>query len=483
MKYYAVTEDPNELFHYGVKGMKWGKHLFGDKPKSPGYKRAASKLRASLKSNASKAKAGWKSVSSTLGEKMRKRQETKFENAVKAAQDRVKKNELLFAKNEIKQQEKASKQAYKDLARSQKESAREAKDFKKYKKQIDKIQRMAELSDFKASMKQDSKESKAEKHMDKYMQEAREGRLKYGKLTDEQVGRVTERLALENQARRLGGTENPRFTKDLKSALRQGILSGIASGTSTAMTEVARAKVQNTLGKRTLMKQAKNQAKMQKEQNRIRNKKSHHDIVQEVKQEAYETRVREGAGFFDRNLKNTFRTSHNQAEYLKKLNKEHEDSENRKWLQNEIYKKYVTTMPSGKNLVGDKLEGTLNGMIERYNDDDIYKKVYGKDRNAAKEKKSITDNPTFNYINKKLTKMEQNYEKSRHKSGPRLTLQDFIDISNAPIKYDQNMTNNQPDHTLWDIDPRKHRNGNYMPRHGVKNKDYLNYTPRHGIKE
>ena len=24
MKYYAVTDDPNELMHYGVKGMKWG---------------------------------------------------------------------------------------------------------------------------------------------------------------------------------------------------------------------------------------------------------------------------------------------------------------------------------------------------------------------------------------------------------------------------------------------------------------------------
>ena len=42
MKYYAVTEDPRELYHYGVKGMKWGQHIFGEdpRPKSPAYKKA-----------------------------------------------------------------------------------------------------------------------------------------------------------------------------------------------------------------------------------------------------------------------------------------------------------------------------------------------------------------------------------------------------------------------------------------------------------
>ena len=59
MKYYAVTEDPRELYHYGVKGMKWGQHIFGDKPKSPGYHRALGKLRAS-------ASKGAKSVASSI---------------------------------------------------------------------------------------------------------------------------------------------------------------------------------------------------------------------------------------------------------------------------------------------------------------------------------------------------------------------------------------------------------------------------------
>ena len=53
MKYYAVTEDPRELYHYGVKGMKWGQHIFGPEPglkKSPAYKKALSKLRSSASS-------------------------------------------------------------------------------------------------------------------------------------------------------------------------------------------------------------------------------------------------------------------------------------------------------------------------------------------------------------------------------------------------------------------------------------------------
>ena len=38
MKYYAVTDDPNELLHYGRLGMKWGQHIFVG-PKSLAYKR------------------------------------------------------------------------------------------------------------------------------------------------------------------------------------------------------------------------------------------------------------------------------------------------------------------------------------------------------------------------------------------------------------------------------------------------------------
>ena len=64
MKYYAVTEDPNELMHFGIKGMKWGvirtpeqlghyqkpkmprgmKAPKQTKPRSPAYMRASAKL-------------------------------------------------------------------------------------------------------------------------------------------------------------------------------------------------------------------------------------------------------------------------------------------------------------------------------------------------------------------------------------------------------------------------------------------------------
>ena len=97
MKYYAVTDDPRELYHYGVKGMKWGQHLFGEdlRPKSPAYKRAASKLRATVKSNkrTSRIKNAARSFSNfakrsatQLAYNARQRQDQKYQKAVLKAQ-------------------------------------------------------------------------------------------------------------------------------------------------------------------------------------------------------------------------------------------------------------------------------------------------------------------------------------------------------------------------------------------------------------
>lgn len=163
MKYYAVTNDPNELLHYGVKGMKWGQHLFG-RQKSAAYRRASSKLSKSMRSGIKSKIAHWKKSPSPA---------------------------VLRAKA----QAKAAKA--------------EAKAFRK-----------------------------EQKFMNKAVQKAREGRLKYGKLTDDQVRRVTERLALEQRARQLGGQEKPKFARRVGEAIGAGIL----GGTTAYITERGKAR-------------------------------------------------------------------------------------------------------------------------------------------------------------------------------------------------------------------------------------------------
>lgn len=149
MKYYAVTNDPAELMHYGVKGMKWGV-IRSDaqlghprKPRSAAYKKAQSKLGGIVRSGIKKAKANW-----------------------------------------------------------------------------------AEYN---------SPENKEARFMKKSIQKAREGRLKYGKLTDRQVMEVTNRLALEQQARRLGSTENPSFGKRMRASMAEGLIEGAGRGTAEYM--------------------------------------------------------------------------------------------------------------------------------------------------------------------------------------------------------------------------------------------------------
>lgn len=160
MKYYAVTEDPNEMMHWGIKGMKWG--VRHDKPRHPGsgrkrsaaYKKAQSKLGKMMKSGIKKAKANWKTYNSP--------------------------------------------------------------------------------------------EAKEKRFMDKAMQQARTGTLKYGKLTDDQIRRIKERLTLERDARTLGGSENARYAHRLKTAIGEGIVTGFGRGTTAYIEERFRGRGKTT---------------------------------------------------------------------------------------------------------------------------------------------------------------------------------------------------------------------------------------------
>lgn len=101
MKYYAVTDDPNELMHYGIKGMKWGvirtdaqlghpkkpAKPRSTKPKSDAYISASSKLRKMMSSGIQKAQASWKEYNSPENKAIRdyKRNERLFEKHVQLA--------------------------------------------------------------------------------------------------------------------------------------------------------------------------------------------------------------------------------------------------------------------------------------------------------------------------------------------------------------------------------------------------------------
>ncbi len=192
MTYYAVTNDPNDLAHFGIPGMKWG--VRHDRPRHSGsrsrrrsaaYKKASGKLGKLMKSGIRKAEASWRTYNSP--------------------------------------------------------AARE------------------------------------ERFMNKAMQKARNGTLKYGKLSDDQVRRVTERLALERNARQLGNTENPSYLRRLGSAFGEGIIRGVGQGTGSYIDERMRGRGRVTAeikgeqrkakweasrrGQRTIRREAKNEVK------------------------------------------------------------------------------------------------------------------------------------------------------------------------------------------------------------------------------
>lgn len=369
MKYYAVTEDPRELYHYGVKGMKWGQHIFGDKPKSPGYHKAVKKLK-SLSAKASKATA--KSVS-TVGQTVKKSaqqmlynaraaQQKRFEKSVQKAQANLDRTNVKYDNWQEKQVQTAAvkqinKAIHKVKVKKAKQNAsnalrtvgqtaakmpgqisenvrklqeaqyqkavKKAQDRNKLSdalrgldkeekliKQVNRDRKMEELREKHVDIMADNdlktmqKAVRVEKNMPKYYQEARTGQLKYGKLSDEQIGRLQNRLALEANTRRLGSTEAPSWREQKKQARHQGYLQGITKGVSAGMEEVARAGVQygirNLANRKKMDAASELKAEREKNANRIKNKKTRSEMREDLKQEAYETQIKSGQAAYKR---------------------------------------------------------------------------------------------------------------------------------------------------------------------------------------
>jgi len=240
MTYYAVTDDPNELAHWGIKGMKWG--VRHDKPRHSGsrrrsaaYRKASAKLSKAMQNGIAKVETKWKVY-----------------NSPKAREERF---------------------------------------------------------------------------MKKAMQQARNGTLKYGKLTDDQVRRVTDRLYLEKQARQLGSTEKPRYSKRLKMAIGEGIISGIGGGTGAYIEERFRGRGRATAEIKAQQRKEKYEGSRRVQERRARNKQL---------EDFYKTAYEEGdnPNYF------RFDSEKNRAKYLadvKKRNKEKDYTSEVKKRQREVF--------------------------------------------------------------------------------------------------------------------------------------------------
>ena len=336
------------MLHYGVKGMKWGQHIFGDKPKSTGYRRALGKLRASAK----------KSKTQRAITKQQKQQD-KFNKAIEKAQLRIQKKENLYRLNQLKSIQKSE--------RKQQRAER-------------KIDRIAARQERKNERDQ-IRYAKNEVKMGKYLEQARKGKLKYGKLSDEQVRQITDRLGMERSARNLGSAEKT-WRQQKKEAFRKGKLSGIERGTAASMEEIARAGtiygIQNFMNRRKRNALAKQQGKENRLRNRYQNKKTHADIAEEIKNEGYETRIREGEGVIKRNVFGA-KTAAGQAKYIKKVKSADKKLEEQRKLQDSNRKLLDDVFKARAIKVGGKTA-------------DVYKEVYGKDMplfESPKEKGSV----------------------------------------------------------------------------------------------
>lgn len=270
MKYYAVTDDVNELYHYGVKGMKWGQHLFGEdpKPKSAGYRHAAAKLRSLSKSTRNDVE--------TWGDRRYRR---KVEKALQRSARSQAKYGWDQVANGIKENERAFKLARKEVAKAQKIRRNEDRYQERKLRSEEKQARMA---------------AKAEKKFDRYLQDAREGHLHAGNLSSEQIQRINDRLNAERMTRQLGGSEKMSYRARKREAFREGKIEGIKRGTAAGMEALAKGVVEIGI-KNRVVKNLNNraEAKRQRTKNRILNKKSHRDIKREIKEEAYEESLRE----------------------------------------------------------------------------------------------------------------------------------------------------------------------------------------------
>ena len=299
MKYYAVTDDPNELLHYGVKGMKWGKHLFGNnsRPKSRAFKRAANKLKAfknSATTTAKSVKSAVKKSSIQIASDYQKKQQERYNKSIQRLQSNT---SLINRIKDINRDRQYYKQIKKDIKNERNAAINLAK--------IENYQKAAQANALATQARQMKKAVKVDKNFDKILQKAREGRLRYGDLNEDQIRRVQDRLTSEDMARRLGGKEKPAWRLQKKEARRAGRLKGIEQGTAAAMTEVAKAGaqygIQHILDRRKLNAAAKYEGKRNRVKARQQNKRSHKDIAREIREEAFEERVRSGEGIIARN--------------------------------------------------------------------------------------------------------------------------------------------------------------------------------------
>ena len=269
MTYYAVTDDPNELAHFGILGMKWGRRRTpeqlghprhsgsrSNKPRSAAYKKASAKLNKSMHKGIEKAKTKWKEYNSP------KAKEARF--------------------------------------------------------------------------------------MKKAMEKARTGTLKYGKLTDDQVRRVTERLALERNARQLGSTENPRYTKRLKMAVGEGIIRGIGMGTASYIDQRFKGRGETT----ARIKADKRMAKY--ESSRAGRRAAKRRAKNEINEEFYKTAYEEGDSSVSR------LGARNRAKYVSEVNKRNRDRERDENVKN----------------VYDQQEARLRATADSKYKDDLQKAVY-----------------------------------------------------------------------------------------------------------
>lgn len=323
MRYYAVTNDPNELMHFGIKGMKWGvirtdaqlghpRHSGSRRPRSAAYKKASAKLSKSMQNGIEKIHTKWK--------------------------------------------------------------------------------------------EHNSPKAKEERFMKKALQQARNGTLKYGKLTDAQVRRVTERLALEQDARRLGNTEQPKFSKRLKISIGEGIVKGIGQGTGAYIEERFRGRGRTTAD----IKRDKRMAKYESNQ-AIQKRKAENKINAEYYEEAARR------GYEPTSLQKIAADNSSRARQLMAWQERNSKEAERTKRQNEYYDNYIRT--AAVNRAKTRIPDKTSNNNDNGNDNKNNNGNGQKNNNLPVSINIYTAKPASNSANN--TNLVSSYRHKKKKKGRR----------------------------------------------------------------
>lgn len=253
MKYFAVTDDPNELMHYGIKGMKWG------------VIRTDAQLGHPNKPSTKKPK-----LNSLL---------------TKPLSDRDR--QAIIAGTYVKTASKP-KATRSSVPHSPAYISASSKLRKIMKSGIDKAK--ASWDNY------NSPKARSERMFQKHVQLARQGRLKYKGVSDKEVERITERLALERQARNLSGAEKPSFVRRAFSSMGEGVISGLGQGmanrVSERMSRGAKLKTQRMMSEQS--------NRIAREERRIADREADRNIKRdaqrEVDKEYYKMAAEQGIG-------------------------------------------------------------------------------------------------------------------------------------------------------------------------------------------